>query len=264
MVANVSNVSVTCSDVTHTVSGSVSGLGTGKQVTLQNNAGNSTTVSANGSFTFSTPVAYNGSYAVTVGTQPTGQTCTVSNGSGSGVVANVSNVSVTCLNDPVVEWTVTGLVSSVDTALASNFTAGDTFTMKFTYNPSQSPVFIIGRRVDRSLNTISIKVGNVEFTGGNERLNWSIFNDAPYDEFIVGYTPLNGLRISGLNIPKFYMGLVDFTATRFDTSFSPPTSLGNLTTQSLSTFISYEDPIANASRRVYINVVNISVIAIGN
>ena len=43
-----------------TVSATVNGLYSGKQVTLQNNAGNSTTVNANGSFTFSTPVAYNG------------------------------------------------------------------------------------------------------------------------------------------------------------------------------------------------------------
>jgi len=110
VVANVNNIIVSCSNVTYTVSGSVTGLGSGTQVTLQNNAGNATTVSANGSFTFSTPVAYNGSYAVTVGTQPTGQTCTVSNGSGSGVVANVGNVTVTC--SPTCATTLTGILAA--------------------------------------------------------------------------------------------------------------------------------------------------------
>ena len=56
-----------------------------------------TPVGSNGAFTFATPVAFNGSYAVTVGTQPTGQVCTVSNASGSGVTTNVSTVQVNCL-----------------------------------------------------------------------------------------------------------------------------------------------------------------------
>ncbi|MCE1181474.1 MAG: lactonase family protein [Rhodocyclales bacterium] len=98
--ANVSNVSVTCSTNTYTISGTVSGLASGTQITLNNNAADPTIVTANGSFTFATPVAYNGSYAVTVGTQPTGQTCTVSNDTGAGVAANVTNVAVICVTTP--------------------------------------------------------------------------------------------------------------------------------------------------------------------
>jgi hypothetical protein len=81
---------------TYTIGGTVTGLGSGKSVVLQNNGGNNLTVSANGSFTFTTPVNYGGSYAVTVLTQPTGQTCTVSSGSGSNVTANVTGVAVNC------------------------------------------------------------------------------------------------------------------------------------------------------------------------
>ena len=40
-------------------------------------------VSANGSFTFATPVASGAGYGVTVKTNPSGQACTVSNGSGT-------------------------------------------------------------------------------------------------------------------------------------------------------------------------------------
>jgi len=78
-----------------TVAGSVSGLESGLSVVLQNNGGNSLTVNANGNFTFSTAINSGSPYAVTVGTQPTGQTCTVTNGTGT-VSANVSNISVTC------------------------------------------------------------------------------------------------------------------------------------------------------------------------
>ncbi len=92
--ANVTNVTVTCSTNTYTVGGTVSGLsGT---VTLQNNSANSTPISSNGSFTFSTPAAEGSAYNVTVQTQPTEQTCTVTNGSGTIGSSNVTNVSVSC------------------------------------------------------------------------------------------------------------------------------------------------------------------------
>jgi len=59
-------------------------------VVLQNNGGNNTTVSANGSFSFATSIASGSTYAVTVLTQPTGQTCSITNGSGSSASANVT------------------------------------------------------------------------------------------------------------------------------------------------------------------------------
>ena len=93
--ANVTNVNVLCATSTYTITGSVTGLsGT---LVLENNGANSTTITSNGSFTFATPVAYGASYNVTVGTQPSSQTCTVTNGSGTGVTANVTTVSVGCV-----------------------------------------------------------------------------------------------------------------------------------------------------------------------
>jgi hypothetical protein len=101
---NASGVAVCFEDtpvpLTYTVGGSVTGLASGQSVALLNNAGNSTTVNSNTSFTFSTAINSGGAYAVTVGTQPTGQTCTVTNGSGN-VSANVTNVSVSCTDKPV-------------------------------------------------------------------------------------------------------------------------------------------------------------------
>lgn len=119
--ANITNVSVTCSVTTFTIAGSVSGLGNGSQLLLQNNSADPTTISANGSFSFSTPVSYNGSYTVTVATQPTGQTCTVSNGTGSGVTSNITQVSVTCTNNTyTVSGSVTGLGSGGQVTLQNN------------------------------------------------------------------------------------------------------------------------------------------------
>ncbi len=80
----------------YTVGGTVSGLmGT---VTLQNNGG-SLVVNANGPFTFATAIADGTAYNVTVSSQPVGQTCGVTNGSGTIASANVTNISVDCVDD---------------------------------------------------------------------------------------------------------------------------------------------------------------------
>src|SRR5688572_20648025 len=75
---------------TYTISGNVTGLAAATSVVLQNNAGGNLTVSASGPFAFQAPVNSGATYAVTVLTQPTGQTCTVTNGSGT-ASANVTN-----------------------------------------------------------------------------------------------------------------------------------------------------------------------------
>ena len=89
-----------------TIGGSVSGLGAGKSVVLHNNGGDALTRNANGSFSFATALASGASYAVTVGTQPAGQTCTVSNGSGTVAAANVTNVAVSCVDLPPATYTI--------------------------------------------------------------------------------------------------------------------------------------------------------------
>jgi len=92
--ANVTNVEIICATNTYTVGGSVSGLV--GSVTLQNNDGDNLTILTDGAWTFAMPVASGSSYNVTVLTQPVGQDCTVSNGSGTMGHANVTNVQVTC------------------------------------------------------------------------------------------------------------------------------------------------------------------------
>ena len=82
----------------YSIGGSVSGLRAGTSVTLLDNGGSPLQVSADGSFTLPTPLASGSAYVVTVGTQPTGQNCSVSGGSGSVSSGNVTTVAVTCLN----------------------------------------------------------------------------------------------------------------------------------------------------------------------
>ena len=97
IVANISNVTVMCSTDSFTVSGNVTGLTANHQVTLVNNGSDAITLTANGAFEFSVPVAYGSGYAVTVGTEPDGQVCSVSGGTGTDVAADISNVTVNCV-----------------------------------------------------------------------------------------------------------------------------------------------------------------------
>ena len=85
-------------------------------------------ISANGSFSFS-PQADGTAYAVTVGTQPAGQSCSVSNGSGTlPGGSNVTNIAVSCVDTPVqVGGLLTGLVAGESVVLQNN--GGDNLTL---------------------------------------------------------------------------------------------------------------------------------------
>ncbi|MCP5501116.1 MAG: Ig-like domain-containing protein [Leptospiraceae bacterium] len=91
--ANVASVSVSCGTITYTIGGTISGL-TGT-VVLQNNLADDKTISADGNFTFATAINSGSSYSVTVKTQPTGQICSVTGGTGT-ATANVASVSLSC------------------------------------------------------------------------------------------------------------------------------------------------------------------------
>jgi len=86
-------------DPTYSVGGTVSGL-TGS-VTLQNNGGDDIIKTTNDGFAFPTELLDLATYAVTVSSQPTGQTCEVTNDIGAIAAADVTNVAVTCEDDVV-------------------------------------------------------------------------------------------------------------------------------------------------------------------
>lgn len=113
----------------YTVGATVSGLLTNTSVTLSDNGSDDLTVTANGTVAFAKTIASGGGYAITVVTQPTGQTCVVTSGSGT-VTTNNVNVAVGCTAKPYsIGGTVSGLLSgdSVTLNLAydnANFAAG--------------------------------------------------------------------------------------------------------------------------------------------
>ena len=91
--ANVTNVAVKCVTGAFTVGGKVTGL-SGTGLVLQNNDTDNLTISADGAFTFATQLASGMAYAVTILTQPAGQICSVTSGSGAVGAAVVDDVAL--------------------------------------------------------------------------------------------------------------------------------------------------------------------------
>ena len=80
------------------VSGVVSGLsGT---LVLQNNGGDDLSITSNGTFAFASRVPDNTPYSVSIKTEPTGQACIVSNGTGTISGQDVTNVIADCRTAP--------------------------------------------------------------------------------------------------------------------------------------------------------------------
>ena len=94
---------------TYQVGGEVSGLhSTG--LSLQLNGGSDINIDNDGPFEFLNPVLDGQSYSVTVATQPMGQTCSVSHGTGIINGADVDDVEVTCVD---LQYTVGGRVTGL-------------------------------------------------------------------------------------------------------------------------------------------------------
>ncbi len=106
LTANVTTVSITCSDIvvgptTYSISGTVSGASGSviwelyKDGAFFNDGG-----AANGSATFTSAMPSGSAWTLSINSAPSGQTCTISNGSGT-LTGNVSNVAITCEDEVV-------------------------------------------------------------------------------------------------------------------------------------------------------------------
>ncbi|MBV8618856.1 MAG: hypothetical protein JOY84_08345 [Curvibacter sp.] len=106
------------------VGGTVTGLDANKTLQLADQSGDTLTVSSNGTFTMQSTLSASSNYQVTVATQPTGQSCSVSNGVGTIDTTgdNISNITVTCV-DYSVGGTISGLPSGVDVTLSLSMLA---------------------------------------------------------------------------------------------------------------------------------------------
>ena len=125
--ANVTSIAVTCSVNTYTVGGAVAGLNASGLVLADNGGDNLTVPSGATSFTFATKLSSGSSYDVTVIGSPTGETCTVSSGTGK-ITANVTNVAISCTTNT---YTIGGTISGLN---ASGLVLQDNGTDNLTVN----------------------------------------------------------------------------------------------------------------------------------
>lgn len=137
-VVNAPQVDSSALVVTYTVGATVTGL-TGTGLVLRN-GDDSLAVSTNATVGFPTAVASGASYQVTVGQQPTGQTCTVSSGTGTIGTANVT-ASVSCAANTY------GLSTTVSPDRAGSL-ACDGDDCKTRYRYSTTPITITATPAD--------------------------------------------------------------------------------------------------------------------
>ena len=114
----VTNITVACTDQSPAVGGSISGLGRATGLVLANGAYTYTVPAGATHFAFDTPQSSGDSYAVRVQSQPTGVTCSTTQGLGTIPTHSVTDISVTCsdeaysLGGAVAGLTASGLVLS--------------------------------------------------------------------------------------------------------------------------------------------------------
>ena len=120
--ANVTDIVVICQgaqtqSVGYAVGGSVSGL-TGIMQLRNNNNNDIVTVQSNGVFNFDTTLAVGQSYNVSVYVQPTGQLCTVGQGSGTVGHSDIQSILVACQTAQahVSRFAISGTISGLQSA----------------------------------------------------------------------------------------------------------------------------------------------------
>lgn len=104
------------------IGGTLSGLPSGQQIVLQNNAGDDLTLKRDGDFRFDTRVKAGDRYSISVLTQPVGTTCAVSQGSGkvNSRGDGVFDVKVSCDTGPSLGGTLSGLQAGTSVTLSNN------------------------------------------------------------------------------------------------------------------------------------------------
>ena len=167
-----SNVAVACTAtvVKYSVGGTVSGLaGT---LVLQDNGGDDLSVSGNGAFAFATTLADGAAYQVSVKTNPAGQSCTVTGGSGTVTGANVSNVAVAC-TATVVKYSVGGTVSGLAGTLVLQDNGGDDLSVSgngafaFATTLADGAAYQVSVKTNPAGQSCTVTGGSGTVTGAN-------------------------------------------------------------------------------------------------
>lgn len=221
--ANVSNVVVTCADNAYTLGGPVSGL-TSTGLVLTDGTDTLPVLAGATSFTFPTSVAYASSYRVSVQTQPTGETCAVSNASGTMPPNNVTNISVFCsiqaatytLGGTISGLTVTGLVLTNGADALPVLTGAASFTMPTALAAGSAYSVAVGTQPTGLTCTVSGGSGTMPAANVS-----SVSVSCATASYTLGGT-ISGLAVGGLVLAN---GADTLVVAANATSFSMPAAV---------------------------------------
>ena len=198
---------------TFTVGGTVSGLPAGATVSLQDNGGDTITVSSNTAFTFPTALSSGQTYLATVSSSPTGYTCIAQNNSGS-VTANVSNISFTCsagqyssVSSNLSQNVYPVTYSTIDNNPNSNVCNIDTSKESYpqNWNGSQGLPTISGAPLNSNLKT-AVYIKDILPSGS---LPNTCTNPDNLTEFNRTLTRLHSLNVDLVNIEQWHWAQVN-------------------------------------------------------
>lgn len=228
------------SPTSYTVSTTVRGLSTGNTLVISNNGSDSLTFTTNTSLNFPTVVANGATYSVAITTQPTGQICFITNGSGTSS-ANVS-VSISCqvgyAMGPLatdIYGNTTGGALGGGTATVVNFVDWNTI-MQFFNPPTPSATTITGSIASDGFFTPGTATGSFEM-GTSIVVDNRLIGDLSYVDYS---NPSLGMT---LGRGGYYSGPIVFSGTTIKgfngwTNLTPIASTNfvwsDLTTSSIS------------------------------
>jgi uncharacterized repeat protein (TIGR03803 family) len=222
--SNVTNVVVNCAAGTFTIGGAISGLSASGLVLL-NNAGDATPIAANATqFVMKSPITYGGSYSITVKTPPGGETCQISQGSGTNITTNIDSVVISCApwhnftETVIYSFTggddgadpTTGLTEASDgylygttSAAGANGSGGTVFKITTTGVLTVLHSFINGTFTDGSVPSGVIQGADGSFYGvttyGGATGNGTVFKITPTGTETILHSFVSGVGGDGFN-----------------------------------------------------------------
>ncbi|WP_157995225.1 NEW3 domain-containing protein [Peristeroidobacter soli] len=141
------------------VGGTVTGLE--GEVTLVLNGAESLRVSADGAFRFSRMLTAQTAYSVTVGSQPAGQNCSVTNGTGTMANSTINNIVVSCAaSTHPLGGHISGLIGTITLANGSEvYTTSTDGTFEFDTPVEEGAAYSVSVQAQPATQTCSVSHG---------------------------------------------------------------------------------------------------------
>ena len=132
---------------------SVTATGINGSVVLQNNGKDNLTISKNGTFTFANNYSIGENYKITIYSAPSGVKCKLENESGKIVDHNITNVKLTCTENPAPTYSVGGAVSGLNGTVVLQNNSGDDLSVSSNGNFTFSTKLADGANYQVSIKT---------------------------------------------------------------------------------------------------------------